>query len=103
MPTAVRLQLRGGTTAEHSTFTGAEREVTINTDNNSLVIHDGATAGGYEIANTSASTNISLSTFTLTETGGELYFAVGGVNVMKIDASGNIQVAGDVDSNATIT
>jgi len=41
-----QLQLRGGTTAEHATFTGANKEVTIDTDKNALVVHDGATAGG---------------------------------------------------------
>ncbi len=40
------LQLRGGTTLEHSTFTGAVREVTVDTDKDTLVVHDGATAGG---------------------------------------------------------
>ena len=43
---AKRLQHRGGTTSQHSTFTGAVREVTVDTDKNTLVVHDGATAGG---------------------------------------------------------
>ena len=100
MPDAIRLQLRGGTTTEHSSFTGAAREVTVNTTNNTLVVHDGTTAGGHEVG---ADTGVTLSTFTITETGGALYFAVGGTNVMKIDGSGNIQVTGDVETNATIT
>lgn len=100
MPDAIRLQLRGGTTAEHSTFTGASREVTVNTTNNTLVVHDGTTAGGHELG---GDTGVSLSTFTITETGGALYFAVSGTNVMKIDGSGNIQVTGDVETDATIT
>jgi len=44
-----------------------------------------------------------LSNWTLTESGGALYFSSGGVNYMKLDASGNLQVAGDVDTNATIS
>jgi len=43
------LQLRGGTTTEHSTFTGAVREVTVDTDKDTLVVHDGSTAGGFPI------------------------------------------------------
>ena len=39
---AKRLQHRGGTTSQHSTFTGAVREVTVDTDKNTLVVHDGA-------------------------------------------------------------
>jgi hypothetical protein len=41
------LQLRGGTTTEHATFTGALREVTVDTTKDTLVVHDGATAGGF--------------------------------------------------------
>ena len=47
---AKRLQHRGGTTSQHSTFTGAVREVTVDTDKNTLVVHDGATAGGHPLA-----------------------------------------------------
>ena len=43
------LQLRGGTTSEHSTFTGALREVTVDTTKDTLVVHDGATAGGFPV------------------------------------------------------
>ena len=41
------LQLRGGTTSQHSSFTGAVREVTVDTDKDVLVVHDGSTAGGF--------------------------------------------------------
>ena len=43
---ATRLQLRKGTTAEHSTFVGAVGEVTVDTTKKTLVLHDGVTAGG---------------------------------------------------------
>ena len=41
-----RLQLRGGTTTEHASFTGAVREVTVDTTKDTLVVHDGSTVGG---------------------------------------------------------
>jgi hypothetical protein len=41
-----QLQLRGGTTAEHSTFTGASKEVTVDTTKKTAVVHDGSTVGG---------------------------------------------------------
>ena len=44
---AKRLQLRGGTTSQHASFTGAVREVTVDTDKDILVVHDGSTAGGF--------------------------------------------------------
>lgn len=41
-----QLQIRGGTTSEHSGFTGASREITVDTDKKVSVVHDGVTAGG---------------------------------------------------------
>ena len=55
------LKLRRGTTSQHSSFTGAEGEVTIDTDKDVPVVHDGSTAGGHpvaaeDLANVSSST-----------------------------------------------
>ena len=47
---ATQVQLRGGTTSEHSSFTGAAREVTVDTDKDVVVVHDGSTAGGIPLA-----------------------------------------------------
>ena len=47
MPTQV--QLRGGSASENDAFTGALREVTVDTSNNSVRIHDGSTAGGHRL------------------------------------------------------
>ena len=44
------LKLRRGTTSQHSSFTGAEGEVTVDTDKESLVVHNGSTAGGFALA-----------------------------------------------------
>ena len=44
------LKLRRGTTSQHSSFTGAEGEVTVDTDKESLVVHNGSNAGGYPLA-----------------------------------------------------
>ena len=40
--------LRGGSTAEHETFVGAEREITVDTTKKTLVVHDEAT--GHPVA-----------------------------------------------------
>jgi hypothetical protein len=45
-----RVQLRGGTTASHAIFTGAQREITVDTDKKVVVVHDGTQAGGYPLA-----------------------------------------------------
>lgn len=47
---ARQLQLRRGTTAQHIAFTGAIGEVTIDTDKDALVVHDGVQAGGFPAA-----------------------------------------------------
>ena len=44
------LKLRRGTTSQHSSFTGAEGEVTIDTDKDVPVVHDGSTTGGRALA-----------------------------------------------------
>ena len=43
---AIQIQLRSGTTTEHNTFTGAVGEVTVDTTNKTLRVHDGSTVGG---------------------------------------------------------
>jgi len=43
---AKQLQLRRGTTAQHASFTGLVGEVTVDTDKDTLVVHDGSTAKG---------------------------------------------------------
>jgi hypothetical protein len=48
MPTQV--QFRRGTTAQNNSFTGAIGEISVNTSNNTIRVHDGATAGGFELA-----------------------------------------------------
>jgi hypothetical protein len=47
---ATILQLRRGTTVQHSTFTGAVGEVTVDTTKDTVVVHDGTTAGGKPLA-----------------------------------------------------
>lgn len=47
---ATILQLRRGTTVQHSSFTGAVGEVTVDTTKDTVVVHDGTTAGGFPLA-----------------------------------------------------
>lgn len=46
--------LRGGTTAEHASFKGKLRELTVDTTKKTLVVHDGVTAGGIPLARKAA-------------------------------------------------
>lgn len=49
MPYTKRIQYRRGSKLDHDTFTGASGEITVNTTNNSLHVHDGITTTGYEL------------------------------------------------------
>jgi len=51
------LKLRRGTTSQHSSFTGAEGEVTVDTDKETLVVHNGSSAAGFPLARESALTS----------------------------------------------
>ncbi len=45
-----QIQIRRGTAEEHENFTGAIGEVTMDTTNNTLRVHDGETVGGTILA-----------------------------------------------------
>ncbi|MBK3800467.1 hypothetical protein GAY33_14695 [Azospirillum brasilense] len=69
-----QLQFRGGTAVEHSAFTGALREVTVDTTNKALRVHDGLTPGGFmqalaDLSNVTASANLPMAGFKITGLG----------------------------------
>lgn len=49
-------QRRRGTTSQHSTFTGLLAELTVDTDKDTVVVHDGSTAGGFPLARAAGGT-----------------------------------------------
>jgi hypothetical protein len=93
MPTQV--QLRRGTSAQNNSFTGASGELSVDTDNYSIRVHDGATAGGYAVAKRDLSNVSNVGVFTAT----------------SIVVSGNVSIGGtltyedvnNVDSIGVIT
>ena len=62
----IQVKLRRGTATEHNTFAGAEGEVTVDTTNDTLRVHDGSTAGGIRLAKLS---EVSGGTGTVTSVG----------------------------------
>ena len=93
------IQLRRGTSAQHGSFTGLAGEITVNTSNNSIHVHDGSTAGGTEMA-TKASVD-TLSTDTLKDADNdttvkveassdsdEILFTAAGTQVAKFTSTG---------------
>lgn len=53
-----QVKIRRGTSAEHASFTGVEGEITVDTTNDTLRVHDGATVGGRQMLRSDL-TNIS--------------------------------------------
>lgn len=94
---ATILQLRRGTTVQHSTFTGAVGEVTVDTTKDTVVVHDGSTAGGFPLA-TEAYVNSQIQTKDnsdeITEGSTNLYFtnarARGAVSVTDSGGDGSL-------------
>ena len=74
------LQLRGGTTSQHGSFTGAVREVTVDTTKDTLVVHDGSTAGGFPLLKEGDVTNANF-------TGADLEIAKGGTGASTAGAA----------------
>ena len=59
-------QRRRGTTAQHASFTGLLGELTVDTDKDTVVVHDGSLAGGYPLAKQRSTTSTtSGATYTL--------------------------------------
>ena len=81
------LKLRGGTTSQHGSFTGADREVTVDTDKETLVVHNGSQAGGFPLARADGT---GTSNFTIT----------GEIDAATLDISGNGDVAGTLNAGA---
>lgn len=87
MPT--QIQFRRGTSTQNNGFTGAVGEVTVNTSNYALRVHDGSTQGGFESALNDLSnvqTNSALSLASIVTTG-------------NVDVGGNLTVTGTTTFN----
>ena len=90
----------GAGTPETSILLGEDGAVTLYYDDAAKIA---TTSTGVDVTGTVTADTFSFANWTVTESGGSLYFATGGTNKMKLDASGNLQVVGSVESNATIS
>ena len=104
---ATQVQFRRGTTGQHSAFTGAVGEVTVDTEKKTVCIHDATTVGGFPLLREDFSnSNLALGSLSscalkfvnYTDTGimstgqDQLQLVTGGVARLTIDSSGTISV-----------
>jgi hypothetical protein len=97
---STQIQRRRGTTAEHSTFTGVEGELTVDTTKDTAVVHDGTTVGGHPLQKQYPPLGSAAApTYTFTgDTNTGIYspgadqvaVATNGDERMRIDSSGNL-------------
>jgi len=98
MPTAI--QRRRGTTSAHSSFTGLVGELTVDTDKDTVIVHDGSQAGGFPLAR--ATSDHALEVGTIKITGG----SPGSGKYLQSDADGDaswaaISAGGDTSSSSS--
>jgi len=83
---ATQVQLRRGSTSQHNVFTGAIGEITVDTDKDSLVIHDGSTQGGHPLAKSSDVPTGSLASLNSVAAG---QIDANSVNASELNVTGN--------------
>jgi hypothetical protein len=99
---AKAVERRKGTATEHASFTGNDAELTVNTTNKSVHVHDGATAGGYELA------RIDLSNTSITASITELNYVDGVTSAIQTQLNNKASLSGanftgDVDVTGTVS
>ena len=108
---ATQVQFRRGTTGEHSAFTGAVGEVTVDTEKKTVCIHDASTLGGFPLLREDFSnSNLALGSLSscalkfvndpdtgIMSTGpDQIQLVTGGFARLTIDSSGTISIPNNV-------
>jgi hypothetical protein len=113
---ASQVQYRRGTNAQNAAFTGALAEITVDTTNGTLRVHDGITAGGSNIATvgyvtaqigalSANSISSGTSNVRVVSSGGNVTTSVAGTANVIVAYSGGVSITGDltVTGNATLS
>lgn len=110
---STQVQYRRGSAAQNNSFVGALAEITVDTTNGTLRVHDGITAGGSNIATVSYVDNAisslsansitdGTSSVTIIETNGNIRANVGGSTIQLL-SSGGANVTGYVTATGNVT
>jgi len=115
---ATQVQFRRGTTSEHSSFKGANGEVTVDTTLKTVVIHDALTNGGFPVLRQDgtnsqfergSTTNCALkfagdpNTGLISPAADEIALVTGGSSHLTIDANGAATFTGNVQVNGSLS
>ena len=115
---ATQVQFRRGTTSEHSSFKGADGEVTVDTTIKTVVIHDALTNGGFPVLRQDgtnsqfergSTTNCALkfagdpNTGLISPAADEISLVTGGSSRLTIDSNGAATFTGNVQVNGTLS
>tara|TARA_R100000700_G_scaffold38224_1_gene49277 strand:- start:9 stop:419 length:411 start_codon:yes stop_codon:yes gene_type:complete len=119
---STQVQFRRGTTGQHTAFTGAVGEVTVDTEKKTVCVHDASTVGGFPLLKEDGSNcNFSLGSLSscalkfagdidtgIMSTGpDQIQLVTGGVARLTIDSSGSVTIPNNgnfsVSGNLTVT
>ena len=115
---ATQVQFRRGTTSEHSSFKGANGEVTVDTTLKTVVIHDALTNGGFPVLRQDgtnsqfergSTNNCALkfagdpNTGIISPASDELALVTGGSSRLTIDANGAATFTGNVQVDGSLS
>jgi hypothetical protein len=90
-------QRRRGTTSQHASFTGLLGELTVDTDKDTVVVHDGATAGGFPLSKQRPFFNAQTgTTYTLVAADSGKVVTASNANPVTITVPPDVYVAGDI-------
>lgn len=90
-------QRRRGTTAQHASFTGLLGELTVDTDKDVVVVHDGSTAGGFPLLKQRPFFNAQTGTsYTLVAADASKVITASNANPITITVPPSVYVAGDI-------
>ena len=114
---ATQVQFRRGTTGQHSAFTGAVGEVTVDTEKRTVCIHDATQVGGFPLLKEDGSNcNFSIGSLSSCalkfagdpDTGvispglDQISLVTGGFARLTIDSSGVVTIPGNVNITGNI-
>ena len=115
---ATQVQFRRGTTGQHSAFTGAVGEVTVDTEKKTVCIHDASQIGGFPLLREDFSnSNLALGSLSscalkfagdpdtgiISPGANQLSLVTGGFARLTIDSSGVVTIPGNVNIAGNIT